>query len=163
MFHIRGERMIIKTPTKFFLVSGIGEGNTPLTAFDKALLNAGVANTNLLKVTSIPPPSCKEVRPFRLPFGAIVPVVYALKISSTKDELITATVGMGIPQDGKKPGLIMEYSCIGGRKESERILCEMVEEGFANRKEKLKKIKLASAECRVKRTGAACAVVVLWD
>jgi len=155
--------MIIKTPTKFFLVSGTGEGNTPLTAFDKALLNSGIADTNLLRVTSILPPSCREVKPFRLPFGAIVPVVYASKISSTRDELITAAVGAGIPSDPAKPGLIMEYSCIGGKKEAEKILREMIEEGFANRKERLKRIRLASAQCRVKRTGAACAVVVLWD
>jgi len=155
--------MLIKIPTKFFLVSGIGEGNTPLTAFDRALLNAGIANTNLLKVTSILPPYCREVKPVRLPFGALVPVVYALKISSTRDELITATVGVGIPVDKSKPGLIMEYSCIGGKKEAERLLIEMIREGFENREEKLKDIKIISAECRVKRTGAACAAVVLWD
>lgn len=155
--------MLIKTPTKFFLVSGIGEGNTPLNAFDDALLNAGIANTNLLKVTSILPPGCRKIKPIKLPFGAIVPVVYALKISSTRDELISATVGVGTPVNKNKPGLIMEYSCIGGKREAERIVREMVEEGFSKRKEKLNKIEIASAECRVKRTGASCAAVVLWD
>lgn len=155
--------MLIKTPTKFFLVSGVGEGSTSLNAFDDALLDAGIANTNLLKVTSILPPHCKKIKPVRLPFGALVPVVYALKISSTRDELIAAGVGIGIPANKNRPGLIMEYSCIGGKKEAGRILREMVEEGFNMRKEKLDEIKIASAECRVKRTGAACAAVVLWD
>ena len=145
------------------MVSGIGEGSTHLNAFDDALLNAGIANTNLLKVTSILPPGCRKIKPIKLPFGALVPVVYALKISSTRDELISAGVGVGVPVNKNKPGLIMEYSCIGGKKEAERILCEMIEEGFDKRKEKLKEIKIATAECRVKRTGAACAVVVLWD
>lgn len=155
--------MLIKTPKKFFLVSGDGEGNTPLTAFDDALLDAGIANTNLLKVTSILPPNCREIKPIKLPFGAIIPVVYALKISSTKDELIAASVGAGIPVNEDRPGLIMEYSCIGSKKEAERIVREMVEEGFNKRKEKLKEIKIVSAECRVKRTAAVCAAVVLWE
>ena len=154
--------MLIKTPTKFFLVSGTGEGNTSLTAFDDALLNAGIANTNLLKVTSILPPHCREIKPIKLPFGALVAVVYALKISSTRDELISATVGVGIPANKNKPGLIMEYSCRGSKKEAQRIVGEMIEEGFSNREEKLKEIKIVSAECRVKRTGASCAAVVLW-
>lgn len=155
--------MLIKTPTKFFMVSGFGEGITSLNAFDSALMNAGVANTNLLRVTSILPPGCKEVKPFKLPYGALVPVVYSLKTSSTKDELISAGVGAGIPVDKEKPGLLMEYSCRGSKKEAERILREMVEEGFAMRKEKLKEVRIVTVEHRVKRNGSACAVVVLWD
>ena len=122
--------MLIKTPTKFFLVSGIGEGDTSLTAFDGALLNAGIANTNLLKVTSILPPGCKEIKPIKLPFGALVPVVYALKVSSTRDELISAGVGVGIPVNRNKPGLIMEYSCIGGKREAEMTMPQMTIEQY---------------------------------
>jgi len=154
--------MLIETPTKYFMVSGTGEGGTPLNAFDDALLNASVANTNLIRVTSILPPACKEIKPFKLPYGALLPVVYSVKTSSTRDELVSAGVAAGIPVNNKKPGLLMEYSCIGGKKEVDRILREMVEEGFGKRKEKLKEIKIASAEHRVKRNGAACAVVVFW-
>lgn len=38
------------------VTSGIGEGPTPLAAFDAALLNAGVANYNLIYLSSIIPP-----------------------------------------------------------------------------------------------------------
>ena len=41
--------MIIKTPTKFFLVKGSSEGFSLLNAFDGALLASGVGDTNLVK------------------------------------------------------------------------------------------------------------------
>ncbi|GAJ14459.1 unnamed protein product [marine sediment metagenome] len=154
--------MFIETPTKYFLASGKAEGITPLNAFDNALLDAGVANTNLLKLTSILPPRCEKIDPFKLPLGAIIPVVYSLKISSTAGEFIVACVGIGIPEDSDKPGLIMEYSCSGGKKDAERIIGGMVEEGFKQRKEKLKTIEIASAEIKVEREAAVCAAVVFW-
>ncbi|RTZ61607.1 MAG: pyruvoyl-dependent arginine decarboxylase, partial [Gammaproteobacteria bacterium] len=44
--------MIIKTPTSYSFASGASEGFTPLNAFDGALLDAGVGNTNLVKMSS---------------------------------------------------------------------------------------------------------------
>jgi len=38
------------------ITAGTGEGPTPLAAFDAALLNAGVANYNLIVLSSIIPP-----------------------------------------------------------------------------------------------------------
>jgi arginine decarboxylase len=40
---------------KIQITTGIGEGPTPLAAFDAALLNAGVANYNLLCLSSVIP------------------------------------------------------------------------------------------------------------
>ena len=40
---------MLQTPRRFTLVAGSGEGDTTLTAFDKALLMAGVGNLNLLR------------------------------------------------------------------------------------------------------------------
>ncbi len=42
---------------KITITTGTGEGPTPLAAFDKALLNAGVANYNLIYLSSIIPPN----------------------------------------------------------------------------------------------------------
>jgi arginine decarboxylase len=44
------------------LSSGTGEGPTPLAAFDAALMNAGVANYNLLCLSSVIPPNARIVR-----------------------------------------------------------------------------------------------------
>ncbi len=42
---------------KITITTGTGEGPTPLAAFDKALLDAGVANYNLIYLSSIIPPN----------------------------------------------------------------------------------------------------------
>jgi arginine decarboxylase len=44
------------------LASGLGRGPTPLAAFDAALLDAGVANYNLLCLSSVIPPGSTIVR-----------------------------------------------------------------------------------------------------
>ena len=66
--------MITQTPTLHAFVSGSSEGFTPLNAFDGALLDAGVGNTNLVKMSSIVPPATREVdvADMRLPPGALV-------------------------------------------------------------------------------------------
>lgn len=155
--------MIIKRPTKFFMASGNGEGDTPLTAFDAALLDAGIANTNLLRLTSILPPHCVEVPKEDLPPGAIVPVVYSFKSSSTPGEVVSCAVGIGVPADSSSAGLIMEYSHVGEKGVAEEMIRKMVEEGFSKRGWKLKEIKIASAQHKAIKTGAACAAVILWD
>ena len=42
----------------YTIVSGVGKGLTSLSAFDNALLNAGVGDYNLVKVSSILPAKC---------------------------------------------------------------------------------------------------------
>ena len=44
------------------LSAGLGEGPTPLAAFDAALMHAGVANCNLLCLSSVIPPNARTVR-----------------------------------------------------------------------------------------------------
>lgn len=39
------------------ITSGVGEGDTPLSAFDAALFHASVANYNLIKLSSVIPPN----------------------------------------------------------------------------------------------------------
>lgn len=44
-----------------YLSSGIGSGPTKLSAFDSALNNAGIANYNLIRLSSVIPPKSKIV------------------------------------------------------------------------------------------------------
>lgn len=157
--------MIIKTPTKFFLVSGSSEGFSLLNAFDGALLASGVGDTNLVKMSSILPPGCEEMKqpPIPLPQGALVPVAYASLYSDVPGETISAAVAIGIPEDPNRAGLIMEYSA---RAEEGVVLAQvkkMVEKGMELRKRPIKEIKAISSTCRVGSIGAAFAGVVLWD
>jgi arginine decarboxylase len=155
--------VICKTPTTYFLVSGASEGYTPLNAFDAALLNAGIGNTNLIKITSIIPPHCKEIKPIRLPQGAILPTAYASISSDIPGEIISAAVAVALPKDDDQPGLIMEYSARGHSKEIELIAKNMASEGMKKRQQEMKEIKSISAEYQVKKIGAAFAGVILWE
>ncbi len=155
--------MVIKTPTKFFFVKGKSEGFMPLNAFDGALLDAGVGDTNLVKMSSIIPPRCQEVDPIPLPQGALVPVAYASITSQEPGEVIAAAVAAAIPEDEDHAALIMEYAAKGTRDEVEATVRKMAEEGMKMRGKKIREIKSVAIEHRVERCGAAFAAVVLWD
>ena len=53
----KGERM------KIYLTKSTGDGPTTLAAFDKALFEAGIANYNILRLSSVIPPGAEIIRP----------------------------------------------------------------------------------------------------
>lgn len=153
----------IPTPDVYFFVAGASEGFTSLNAFDGCLLNAGVGNTNLLKMSSIIPPRCRKIEPIKLPFGALVPLAYASIDSNLPGEVISAGVAAAIPEDDSQPGVIMEYSAPGHKEEIESIVREMAKKAFEMRGFRLKSLESRAIEHKVKQIGAAFAAVVLWD
>lgn len=157
--------MIIKTPTKFFLVSGASEGFSLLNAFDGALLASGVGDTNLVRMSSILPPGCQEMKPppVPMPQGALVPVAYASLYADLPGEVISAAVAIGIPQDASRAGLIMEYSARAEEKIVVEQVKKMVEKGMELRNRPIKEIMSISATYKVVSIGAVFAGVVLWD
>ena len=154
--------MIFKTPTQYFLVSGASDGYTPLNAFDGALLQAGIGNTNIVKMSSIVPPHCQLIAPVPLPPGALVPAAYAAITSDIPGEMISAGVAIALPEDENQNGLIMEYSAKGDRRKIEEIVRNMAVEGMKLRGWKIKNLQTVASEYRVKRVGATLAAVVLW-
>jgi len=157
--------VIIKTPTKFFLVSGFSEGYSLLNAFDGALIASGVGDTNLVKMSSILPPGCIKIDPSiaPLPQGALVPVAYASRSSDMPGDVISAAVAIGIPKDEKNAGLIMEYSANDDEDVVVAQVKRMVEEGMKLRDRPIKEIVAKSATHKVISIGAVFAGVVLWD
>jgi arginine decarboxylase len=157
--------MIIKTPTKFFLVSGSSEGFSLLNAFDGALLASGVGDTNLVKMSSILPPGCQEIKPppVPMPQGALVPTAYASLYSDIRGEVISAAVAIGIPEDANRAGLIMEYSARAEESLVVEQVKKMVQKGMELRKRPIKDIMAISATYKVVAIGAVFAGVVLWD
>ncbi|WP_459942322.1 MULTISPECIES: pyruvoyl-dependent arginine decarboxylase [Deferrisoma] len=155
--------MLIPTPTRYFLVSGHAEGYMELNAFDAALLDAGIGNTNLVKMSSILPPGCQPMEPARLPPGALVPVAYAAITCSVPGEIISAAVAVAVPEDPAQPGLIMEYSAYGRADITREIVTRMAQEGMKTRGQAIKEIVTAEAEHKVENKGAAFAGVVLWE
>mgnify|MGYP000855221642 CR=1 FL=1 len=149
-------------PTRYFLTAGSGEASTELNAFDAALLDAGVGDTNLIKMSSILPPGATLVEKHPLVRGAFVPLAYGDRVSDVPGQIISAAVAVGIPEEPLESGLIMECSRIGPPEECEKSARNMVIEGMENiRKRKIKEIKSISVSIKVKKIGAVFAAVVL--
>ncbi|MGI6453426.1 MAG: pyruvoyl-dependent arginine decarboxylase [Syntrophomonadaceae bacterium] len=151
---------MLPLPKKYFLTAASAEGQTELTAFDGALLNAGVGNTNLLKVSSILPPGCEYSPGLIIPPGSLLPIAYGTIISSNKGEIISAAVAVGVKKDSF--GVIMEYEGICSKEEAEAQVTRMVEEAFRIRGLVLDEVKVAATEHRVEKIGCAFAAVPLW-
>jgi arginine decarboxylase len=151
---------MLPTPKKYFLTSGSAEGETELTAFDGALLKAGIGNINLIKVSSILPPQAEYVPELKLPFGALVPTAFGSIVCEEPGTIISAAVAVGISEDSF--GVIMELADKLIREEAENKIEQMVKESFAMRKMKLKDIKISAVEHKVQKIGCAIAAVPLW-
>jgi arginine decarboxylase len=149
-------------PRYFFFSKGASEGYTPLNAFDGALIDAGVGNLNLIKVSSIIPPQCQEKNDLVIPLGSLVPAAYASIMSDIPGEIISAAVAAALPKDKEKPGLIMEYSARGHKEEIESIVRNMAEQGMSKRGTPIDKILSSAIESKVQHIGAAFAGVILW-
>ena len=89
-------------------------------------------------------------------------MAYASKVSTIVGEIVASGVAVAIPKNPKKPGLIMEYSAAGHKKEVEEVVRHMAAEGMRYRKCAVKKIISKSIQHKVKKTGATFAAVVLW-
>lgn len=155
---------MVKTPNVYCLVSGAAEGNTRLNAFDNALLEAGVGDTNLMRMSSICPPGAKEVsrEEISLPGGGLIPLAYAHIDSQTPQMWIASAVAVGIPEDPDLPGVIMEFEDHTRLEYVETIVKQMVVDAFEYRKRALKEIKVVGVEHQVEKCGATFAAAVLW-
>lgn len=151
---------MLPTPKKIWLTAGAAEGEHPLTAFDKALLAAGIGNLNLIRVSSILPPQCELVERLDIPPGSLTPTAYGSIVSEQPGTRLAAAVAVGFSKDTY--GTIMEFSGHCSAQEAEAKVIAMVKEAFAERGLALIDIKTASAEITVERTGAAVAAAVLW-
>jgi arginine decarboxylase len=151
---------MLPLPKKFFVTAASAEGKTALTAFDGALLNARVGNTNLLRVSSILPPGCEYAPDLEIPPGSLIPIAYGSITSSEKGEIISAAVAVGIKKDSF--GVIMEFSGKCSKKEAEDRVTRMVEEAFEIRGLELDEVKVAACEHMVENIGCAFAAAPLW-
>lgn len=156
--------MMVQTPNIYCLVKGAAEGRTRLNAFDKALLAAGVGDTNLMRMSSILPPAAEEnsINDIILPKGGLIPLAYATIDGTTPGRLISAAIAVGIPEDDREPGVIMEFEDHAPLSNVEDIVRQMVVDGFEYRNRKLKEIKSVGIEHKVDRCGAVFAAAVLW-
>jgi len=152
--------MIGSLPNLVILAAGADEGGSELNAFDNALLKAGIANWNLVRVSSILPPKAQIT--YDIPFiekGSLVPIVLAKITSDNEGEKIASAIAIGI---GEEFGVIMEQSGKGTKEEIEERARKKVEEAFRVRNMELKEIRTISVEHTVKKLGCAIAAAILW-
>lgn len=151
---------MLPTPKKFFLTAASAEGNSQLTAFDNALLAGRIGNINLIRVSSILPPSAEYEPDLVIPPGSLVPTAYGYITSETPGDLIAAAVGVGFSEDTF--GVIMEFAGRCNREEAAARIEAMLKEAFTSRGLPLVDMKIQAVDHRVERVGCALAAVPLW-
>ena len=123
-------------PKRIFYVKGKGNSSdSKLLSFEQALRNAGIEKFNLVSVSSIIPPYCKEVSKNeglkKLKTGQIVHAVLSRISSSIKNQMICSSIGVAKPVDQGVYGYLSEMHAIGEKpeilgKSSENIALEML-------------------------------------
>ena len=104
-------------PTKMFLTKGVGRHKEYLQSFEMALRDAGIAEYNLVTVSSIFPPNCKRVskeegKKFLNP-GQVVFTVLARQATNEPNRLICASIGLAQPGDQNQHGYLSEHHPVG--------------------------------------------------
>ncbi len=104
-------------PRKLFLTRGVGVHREKLTSFELALRDAGIAYFNLVRVSSIFPPSCQIVTKDEgmklLQPGEIVFAVIAEMASNEPGRRIASSLGVARPTDSTKYGYLSEHHTYG--------------------------------------------------
>ena len=104
-------------PTGMFFTKGVGKHKRNLQSFEEALRKAGIAQLNLVRVSSIFPPGCqiltrsqglKRLRP-----GQIVRCVLAEARTAEPNRLQCAGIGLALPSDKDQYGYISEHHGFG--------------------------------------------------
>lgn len=88
-------------PKKFFVSSGAAVSEiSDLNAFDKALIQAGVGEQNMLSVSSVIPQDAVQVPARELTMGSITHCVLA-QMRGSEGEMISAGIAYAFRKDGK--------------------------------------------------------------
>ena len=102
---------------KAFLTKGVGRHKERLASFELALRDAGIAEFNLVTVSSIFPPHCKMVTKRdglkELDPGQILFVVMSRTESNEPHRHLAASVGVAIPKDRSMYGYLSEHHSFG--------------------------------------------------
>jgi len=104
-------------PKYVFLTRGVGVHKNQLTSFDFALRNANIDTYNLVRVSSILPPKCKEIskdeKTKYLSEGEIVHCVLSENSTNEPHRLISASIGVANPPDERVHGYLSEHHDYG--------------------------------------------------
>lgn len=121
-------------PTKVFLTKGVGQHKYRLKSFEGALRKAGVAQQNLVQVSSILPPKCRVISRESglralLP-GEICYCVMAKADTNEHGRLVASAVGIAVPKDRDKWGYLSEVHGYGMNRQEAADMAEDLAAGM---------------------------------
>jgi arginine decarboxylase len=104
-------------PKAIFFTNGVGVHKDRLSSFELSLRDAGIEKANLVTVSSIFPPRCKEIsrtegQKLIMP-GQIVHCVMARQDTNEPNRLIAASIGLARPADPNLYGYLSEHHSYG--------------------------------------------------
>jgi arginine decarboxylase len=102
---------------KIFLTQGVGKHREKLSSFEMALRSAGIAQYNLVRVSSIFPPHAKLISKKDglklLKPGQILYVVMSENATNEPHRLVASSVGVAVPKDRAQYGYLSEHHSFG--------------------------------------------------
>jgi arginine decarboxylase len=106
---------------EMFLTSGVGQHREKLASFELALRSAGIAEFNLVRVSSIFPPHCKLISRknglAKLTPGQILFSVLAECATNEPHRLVASSIGVAIPRDRSHYGFLSEHHAHGQKEQ----------------------------------------------
>ena len=116
-------------PTKVFLTKGLGRHKYQLKSFEEALRKAGVAQQNLVQVSSILPPKCKMIGREnglkQLTPGEICYCVVARSDTNEHGRIVVSSIGIAVPRDRNQWGYLSE---VHGHGMNQQTAADMAED-----------------------------------
>jgi arginine decarboxylase len=104
-------------PKAIFFTNGVGVHKDRLSSFELALRDAGIEKANLVTVSSIFPPHCREISRKEgeklIKPGQIVHCVMARQDTNEPNRLVAASIGLARPADKEKYGYLSEHHSYG--------------------------------------------------
>ncbi len=108
-------------PTRIFFTKGVGVHKDRLASFELALRKAGIEKCNLVYVSSIFPPNCKQLSRTdglkQLLPGGITFCVMARYDTNEPNRLVSSAIGLALPKDSEEYGYLSEHHAYGETQE----------------------------------------------
>lgn len=146
---------------KVSITSGAAEGPTKLNAFDNALLNAGIGNVNLIKVSSIIPANTRIVELPEIKPGTMINCVLSQVCSNKKGNLISAAIAVATSNDF---GCVVEHNGVNEKPHRIREEArEMVKYMLKIRNKEIKDLVVEEINHEVENWGAAVAALIFIE
>jgi len=142
--------------------AGVGVSAFELLSFDRALRQAGFADYNLLRVSSILPPGVQPRAVLEVPKGALLPTAYGVFSSREEGRVIAAAVSLAFPTDPRAVGVIMETEGYMTEQEAREAVAAMAEEAMEDRNLRIARLEIVSAAATVELYTTVFAGVALW-